>query len=513
LVLRRRRERERESNWCEIKTFEEYAKYFEAEKTNNKEQVVRSTYKLNELLHKHGIPEKIRSQFVGSVLLALKNGLKDNYKNAVGQFLETSQILDAIKNKINELLGSNDQKNKKIKSINKQVFDDQNVKDLENKHLGEIVQTIENEILPYIMDESTQGQDILNLFFTTFNKYVGKADKNQAFTPDHIVDFMCQVCEVNKNSVVLDPCCGSGAFLVRAMVQAMNDCSNDKDGKEKQRVKENQIYGIEYEEKAFGLVATNMLIHGDGNSNIEMGSCFDKKDWIQKAGFVDEKGSKHSINVVLMNPPYNAVKKCCNPSEVANWKSDIKQDPTKGFHFVHYVASIVNQGKLAVLLPMQCAIGNDKEIKRIKDLMLRNHTLEAVFSLPNEMFYPGASACACCMVFTLGKPHPEDKETFFGYFKDDGFVKKKNLGRIEKVKKDATSQEDTYWKDIEKEWLYLFRNKKEKAGLSVMQKVSSSDEWLAEAYMKTDYSKLTEDDFEQTVRDYIAAMIKNKLPL
>ena len=79
--------------------------------------------------------------------------------------METSQILDAIKNKINELLGSNDQKNKKINSINKQVFDDQNVKDLENKHLGEIVQTIENEILPYIMEENMQGQDILNLFF------------------------------------------------------------------------------------------------------------------------------------------------------------------------------------------------------------------------------------------------------------------------------------------------------------------------------------------------------------
>lgn len=63
MVLRRRRERERESNCGEIKTFEEYAKYFEAEKTNNKEQVIRNTYKLNELLHKHGIPEKISRKF------------------------------------------------------------------------------------------------------------------------------------------------------------------------------------------------------------------------------------------------------------------------------------------------------------------------------------------------------------------------------------------------------------------------------------------------------------------
>ena len=453
------------------------------------------------------------------MLLALNNGLKGNYKNEAGEFLETSVILNIIKKKINELLGSNDQKNRKINSINKRVFEDQYVIDLENKHLGEIIQTIESNILPYIMNESAIGQDILSLFFTTFNKYVGKADKNQAFTPDHIADFMCQVCKIDKNSVILDPCCGSGTFLVHAMLMAMNE-SNERNQnitkKEKQIIKEKQIYGIEYEENAFGLVATNMLIHGDGNSNIVQGNCFDKekKDWIKKAGFIeDNDNSMHKINVVLMNPPYNAVKKYCNPDEVINWNTKTKQDPTKGFHFVRYIADIVNQGVLAVLLPMQCAIGSDKEITRKKDLMLKKHTLEAVFSLPNEIFYPGASACACCMVFTLGKQHPQDKETFFGYFKDDGFVKKKNFGRIEKVKKDATSPEDTYWKDIKKEWLYLYNNKKEKAGLSVLKKVSANDEWLAEAYIKTDYSKLTEDDFEQTVRDYIAAMIKNKLPL
>ena len=76
--------------------------------------------------------------------------------------------------------------------------------------------------------------------------------------------------------------------------------------------------------------------------------------------------------------------------------------------------------------------------------MLENHQLEAVFSLPNEVFYPGASVCSCCMIFNLGEKHFKikvdndgratkvpKKPTFFGYFKDDGFAKKKNLGRIE----------------------------------------------------------------------------------
>lgn len=74
--------------------------------------------------------------------------------------------------------------------------------------------------------KSTSGQDLLNLFFITFNKYVGKSDKNQAFTPDHITDFMCKITGVNKHSVVLDPCCGSGSFLVRAMTQALDKGSS-----------------------------------------------------------------------------------------------------------------------------------------------------------------------------------------------------------------------------------------------------------------------------------------------
>ena len=77
------------------------------------------------------------------------------------------------------------------------------------------------------------GQDLLNLFFTTFNKYVGKTDKNQAFTPDHIVHFMCKVIGINRNSKVLDPCCGSGAFLVRALTEALDDCQTEAERKKR----------------------------------------------------------------------------------------------------------------------------------------------------------------------------------------------------------------------------------------------------------------------------------------
>ncbi len=142
---------------------------------------------------------------------------------------------------MSKLLNNNLNKARKLVLLDNNVLNSQDVTDLKNEQMQEILNTIKNNILPFINDESTQGQDLLNLFFTTFNKYVGKADKNQAFTPDHITQFMCHVVNVNKNSRVLDPCCGSGAFLVRAMTEAMDDC----DTKKKKEMKLKQIIYLE----------------------------------------------------------------------------------------------------------------------------------------------------------------------------------------------------------------------------------------------------------------------------
>ena len=465
-----------------LKTFKEYENIFFGTK-NDKLKVIQNTYDLNELLHKYGIKEKIRSQFVGTCLLALKNGL--TYKN-----LSTTQIIAGVKENLSKLLNNNLNKARKLVLLDNNVLNSQDVTDLRNEQMQEILDNIKNNILPFINDESTQGQDLLNLFFTTFNKYVGKADKNQAFTPDHITQFMCHVVNVNKNSRVLDPCCGSGAFLVRAMTEAMDDCDTKK---EKDEIKAGHIFGIEYEDVAFGLSTTNMLIHGDGNSNIIQGSMFEKEEWIKTA----------NIDTVLMNPPYNATRKQSQPEYVQNWNDKITTDPSKGLHYVYYIANLLKRGKLAVLLPMQCAIGASGDVKMFKEKMLEENTLDAVFSLPIDMFYPGASAVACCMVFNLGVKHERApiQETFFGYYKDDGFEKRKNLGRVER--------EEDIWKSIEKKWLELYRNRKTELGLSVTKKVSADDEWLAEAYMETDYSKLNQEDFQNVLNGYIGYLMAN----
>ena len=203
-----------------IKTFTEYSNLYFGKK-NNKLAIIQSTYQLNELLHQYGINEKIRSQFVGTCLLALKNnltyslevpGVSDDGKVCQRETLTNKQIRDGIEDILTNLLNKDLNKAEKLVILKNKVLDSQDVRELKIEEFKHILRDIENNILPHINDQSTMGQDLLNLFFTTFNKYVGKSDKNQAFTPDHIVHFMCKAVGINRNSIVLDPCCGSGAF-------------------------------------------------------------------------------------------------------------------------------------------------------------------------------------------------------------------------------------------------------------------------------------------------------------
>ena len=195
-----------------LRSIDEYVDFYTS-KINDKEKVMQNTYKLNEMLHRHSIPEKLRSQFVGTCLLALKNGLDYSTPS-----LSAAQIRTRIKEVLEELLNSDINKAEKLALLNRNVLGDQYVRQLSIAAFREILKFIENNILPFINDKSTSGQDLLNLFFVTFNKYVGKSDRNQAFTPDHITDFMAKITGVNKHSVVLDPCCGSGSFLVLSLI-------------------------------------------------------------------------------------------------------------------------------------------------------------------------------------------------------------------------------------------------------------------------------------------------------
>lgn len=155
-----------------LRTFEEYENLCFG-RVNDKIKVVDSIKTLNEKLHSDGINEKLRSQFVGTCLLALKNGLvyknvKETLDPKTGKKLAPERVvLKSIKDILEGLLTRGGSLNKagKLAVLNSKVLDDQDVTSLTYKELEDILQFIDDNVVPYINDKSTAGQDLLNLFF------------------------------------------------------------------------------------------------------------------------------------------------------------------------------------------------------------------------------------------------------------------------------------------------------------------------------------------------------------
>lgn len=125
---------------------------------------------------------------------------------------------------------------------------------------------------------------------------------------------------------------------------------------------------------------------------------------------------------------------------------------------------------------------------------MQNHTLKAVLSMPNELFFNSKVGTNTCVIVTQAHiPHSFKKDVFLGYFKDDGFTKRKLSGRYDY---------DNLWSKIRSVWLDAYFNNKNIPGLCVTKKLEATDEWCAEAYMQTNYNDLNKTYFEKTIKDY-----------
>ena len=121
-------------------------------------------------------------------------------------------------------------------------------------------------------------------------------------------------------------------------------------------------------------------------------------------------------------------------------------------------------------------------------------------SMPDLLFTP-VGTVTCIMVWIAGIPHlTTNKKTWFGYWKNDGFVKTKHNGRID---------QNNVWPKIRDHWVEMYRNRQVHAGESILKQVNEKDEWCAEAYMETDYSIMTQNDYEKTIKNYLMFKLMN----
>jgi len=443
------------------------------------------TKKLNDTLHSHKILESQRSLLISCILIALENKA---FKAAYPLFGSTNssdseeekkkKIENAPRELANNLVDtvSNELKNANIKSdkldnLNIQFSFIRTDTSLSTKQnvLKNLIAEIDENINSFI--KTHEYFDVLGQLYIEFLRYAN-SDKGLGIvlTPPHITDFFAELAEVNKNSVAYDNCTGTGGFLISAMKKMIEDADGDKN-KIKQ-IKKNQLIGVEYQSHIYALAVSNMYIHQDGKTNIINGSCFDPD-------IIKEVKAKQPT-VGFLNPPY---------------KSDKKNDTDELEFVLNNMECLVEGSKCVTIVPMQSALAQTGKVYELKKTLLEKHTLEAVLSMPDELFFnSNVGVVSCIMVFTAHKPHQKRRETFFGYFKDDGFVKRKVQGRVDAYGK---------WKKIKDEWLTCYQNRKSKPGFSVNKIVTAKDEWCAEAYMETDYGNLSKDNFIRTLKAFV----------
>jgi type I restriction-modification system DNA methylase subunit len=423
---------------------------------------------LNEKLHKNKIPEDERAFLVGCILIALED---DNFTKTYTTYTNAKQLAEYLVTAVRNAF-ENDNIDKAKLIVLDARFSLIKTNTTLSKNLAvlkEIITDIRENIQNFI--RTYKYYDVLGQLYIEFLRYAN-ADKGLGIvlTPPHITEFMAEVAEVNKNSIIYDNCTGTGGFLVSAMNLMIKDAKGDEEAIK--RIRSDQLIGVEYSDKIFPLACTNMFIHQDGKTNIYHGSCFDET--------IIKEVKKKNPNVGLLNPPY---------------KSDKKSDTDEYQFILANLDCLTQGGKCVAIVPMQEALATGGKVWEFKKKVLENHTLEAVFSMPDELFFNSkVGVVSCIMVFTAKRPHPSGKEVYFGYYKDDGFVKRKNRGRIDLFGK--------FENEIKHKWISNYRNHKDTDGLSVLKIVSADDEWCAEAYMQTDYSDLSVDDFADTIKKF-----------
>lgn len=425
--------------------------------------------------------EKLKPLFVAGILLALQD---EDFCNDYDKLTSFTSLLNSCCTAIENVLNDGEIESKKIQEIKNKFKEVGAVLKLkatplqEDNSLRWYIKQLEMKVKP-MMDYVGSTVDALGVFYHEFISY-SSGDGNSlgiVLTPQHLTEFMAELINVDKNSKVVDICCGSGAFLVTAMGTMFKQATSSE---EIEYIRKNCLYGIEQDSDIHTLALANMIIRKDGKSHVIHGDCFDKNTIDKLKNMADTNGNPVVLNKGLLNPPYS-------------------QKDHVELEFVEQELGLLCQGgELAVVCPMSCAIGTKYKDERKR--LMEKHTLKAVFSMPDDIFYGNnASTNVCVMVWEAGRPHDIKVSTFFGFCKDDGFVKRKKLGRI-----DAFNR----WPSIKEEWLRLYREKEEKDGVSTKACVKDTDEWLCEAYMKTDFSKLQDVHFEETILDYLSYKIK-----
>jgi type I restriction enzyme M protein len=441
------------------------------------EEILKDAKNLHEDLRNYGsIQDKDKPLIVSGILLALREMEHKGFSidSLIGDETNTDgeKIYEAIEKNLRRANVSPQVKKDKLLSQFLVIKDTKAINEVNEflkktplKHFTEFLYENIYKNIKYIHS----AEDYLGRFYGEFMSYSGGDGQSLGIvlTPKHVTELFCDLVELKPTDSVLDPCCGTAGFLIAAM----HDMLQKTDNPETQRnIRKNQLHGLELQPYMFTIATTNMILRGDGKSNLE------QEDFLKfNPSLLQEK----SCTVGMMNPPYSMGSKN-NPSL---YEINFTE---------HLLNSVVQDGKVVVIVPQSSMTGKSKEEQAIKENILKHHTLDGVITLNKNSFY-GVGTNPCIAIFTAGVPHFKDKKVKFINFENDGFEVQKHRGLIETIKAKDKKQHllDVWFDRLEAE-----------TNFCVKTTIEADDEWLHSFYYFNDEIPKAED-FEKNIADYL----------
>lgn len=445
-----------------LQSVEYYLKLFTPDIIDTK-RIFDLTKKINNCLHRQFGVKNLnhRMIFTACALVAVKEGAILHKGTDYNLFHNT------ILNQLSKSLKAAKRQNEKLDLLC-DVYSEIKMNTTDNQEAIDNFIDWVTEISDLINSDKWNGEDVMAIFFNEFNRYKGKTERGQVFTPDHITSFIYRLIAVNRSDVVLDAACGSGTFLVKAMCNMIKEAGGINTDKAKE-VKSKQLYGIEFDREIFALACANMLIHKDGKTNLEQLDTRKEEasKWIKNINVkLDGESQSKSVTKVLMNPPFERAYGCMT--------------------IVKNVLDSVPVGtKCAFILPDK-KLEVDMKDKVYGNKVLKSHMLTMIVKLPENIF---SGTTASVFVFEAGKP--QNGQNIIGYFiEEDGLETVKNQGRQD-VKNKWSAIEDYWIKAIHDGNDYKYNTRQ----------IINPAKYLSYQLSEKPY-EICEDDFIKTMMDY-----------
>jgi hypothetical protein len=388
-------------------------------------------------------------------------------------------------------------------------------KDIPTEKKNLILRTLENTLTTENINKIENGESQLKRVFTKivddlgiyykiglttdftgklFNEMYGWLGFSQdklndvVLTPSYVASLLVKLARVNKDSYVWDFATGSAGLLVAAMnemlIDAKKNITSPEELTQKEiKIKAEQLLGLELLSSVYMLAILNMILMGDGSSNILNKDSI--KDFDGKYGF-GKTDNKFPADAFILNPPYSAL--------------------GNGMNFVEKALGMMSKGYAAIIIQNSAGSGRAKDYC-IK--ILEKHSLLASIKMPVDIFIGKSSVQTNIYVFKVNEKHHKDEMVKFIDFSNDGYTRtdrKKSSNNL----KDTNQAKERYEELVNlvrfgKIKLSIFSEKEYYEGTIDPQ---NGADWNQTAPIDT---KPTLQDFKKTVSDYLAWEVSNIL--